>query len=94
TDAAFTTALYYGVLERAIQLDFAISKYLKKPITSIDKEIILILRIGFYQLLYMNGVPDNSSVDESVKLCPYAKKTSAKSFVNAVLRNFLRDKKH
>ncbi|MEG2814010.1 MAG: 16S rRNA (cytosine(967)-C(5))-methyltransferase RsmB [Oscillospiraceae bacterium] len=93
TDAAFTTALYYGVLERAIQLDFAISKYLKKPITSIDKEIILILRIGFYQLLYMNGVPDNSSVDESVKLCPYAKKTSAKSFVNAVLRNFLRDKK-
>lgn len=93
SQAAFTSALFYGVLEASPKLDYAISHYLKKKITTLDKEVLVILRIGFYQLLSMNSVPDNAAVDESVKLCMYARKTSAKGFVNAVLRSFLRDEK-
>lgn len=90
---AFAAALVYGVLERSIGLDYAIEKYLKKGIASLDVEILVILRMGFYQLVYMNSVPDRAAVDESVRLVSYARKTSAKGFVNAVLRSFLRDEK-
>ena len=49
--------------------------------------------MGFYQLLYMNSVPDSAAVNESVLLCDYCDSGRAKGFVNAVLRNFLRDGK-
>ncbi|WMJ22380.1 16S rRNA (cytosine(967)-C(5))-methyltransferase RsmB [Paludicola sp. MB14-C6] len=91
--SAFATAIFYGVLETKIQLDYAISKYLKKKLTSLDIQIVTILRMGFYQLLYMDGVPDNAAVNESVKLVEYARKASAKGFANAVLRSFIRDEK-
>lgn len=89
-DTSFTSALFYGVLETAIQLDYIIAQYNKKKM---DKEIQMILRIGFYQLLYMNSVPDNAAVNESVNLCFYVKKASAKGFINAILRSFVRDGK-
>lgn len=90
---SFVTALVYGVVERDITLEYAISQYSKKSFQKLDLEIQLILKMGFYQLLYMSGVPENAAVDESVKLCYYVKKVSAKAFVNGVLRNFLRDGK-
>lgn len=93
SQAGFCSALFYGVLELSDQLDYQISRYLKKKLNSLDKQIIIILRLGFYQLLYMNSVPDNAAVNESVNLCMYARKTSAKGFVNAVLRSFIRDEK-
>lgn len=90
---AFASRLIYGVLERAITLDYMIGRYIKKPLNKLDKEIIVILRVGFYQLKYMDNVPDNASVNETVNLCIVAKKTSAKSFVNAIMRSFIRDDK-
>lgn len=92
-DIRFVTALFYGVLDRSITLDHIINRYSNKPINRLDVEVQNILRMGVYQLIYMNSVPDNAAVDESVKLCMYAKKTSAKGFVNAVLRQFIRDEK-
>lgn len=90
---AFTSALFYGVLENSIKLDYVISKYSKKPPSSLDLEVLLILRMGIYQLLEFDRVPDNAAVDECVKLVAYARKASAKGFVNAILRSFLRDEK-
>lgn len=91
--AAFAAALFYGVLERGIQLDWRMGVYLKKPVSSLDPEIRIILQMGFYQLLHMDSVPDRAAVDESVRLAGYARKTSAKGLVNGVLRSFLRDGK-
>lgn len=88
-----TTALVYGVIERSLTLDYLISQYSKKPASKLDLEVALILKLGFYQLLYLDRVPDNAAVDESVKLCAFARKASAKGFVNGVLRSFLRDGK-
>lgn len=90
-DRAFVSKLVYGVIERKLTLDFAISKYLKKPLKKLDCEIVIILEIGFYQLLYMDSVPNSAAVSETVSLCGYVRKVSAKGFVNAIMRSFLRD---
>lgn len=89
-DRGFASHLFYGVIERTITLDHIIaSSAPRKP----DITVVCILRMGLYQLLYMNSVPDHTAVDESVKLCTEFGQTSAKGFVNAVLRTFLRNKK-
>ena len=54
---SFVSALYYGVIERKITLDCIISKYATKKI---DSDIKNILRMGIYQLKYMDSVPDRS----------------------------------
>ncbi len=92
-DIRFVTALFYGVLDRSITLDHIVNSYSKKQARSLDIEVLNILRMGIYQLIYLNSVPDNAAVDESVKLAGYAKKTSAKGFINAILRGFIRDNK-
>jgi 16S rRNA (cytosine967-C5)-methyltransferase len=89
----FCTNLFYGVIERKLTLDDIISGYSKLLLRKLDPEILGILRTGIYQLLYMDSVPDNAAVDESVKLCAVFRKTSGKGFVNALLRQFLRDGK-
>ncbi len=88
-DIALYTALYLGVIERAITLDYIISKYSNMPFGEIDTETKNALRMGIYQLLYMDKIPDYSAVNESVSLC----KRSSRGFVNAVLRSFLRANK-
>jgi 16S rRNA (cytosine967-C5)-methyltransferase len=92
-DKRFFTRLFYGVIERKITLDHIIAYYSKTPLSKLDTEVLNILRTGIYQLLFLDSVPDNAAVNESVKLCSDFRKTSAKGFVNALLRQFLRDKK-
>ena len=92
-DKRFCSMLYYGVIERKITLDYIISKYSKKPLNKLDLSILNILRCGIYQLKYMDSVPDSAAINESVKLVKKYRLTSAAGFVNAVLRNFVRDNK-
>ena len=67
-DKAFASALFYGVLERRITIDILIRRYSAIPPEKLDPEAAEVLRMGFYQLLYMNSVPDNAAVNESVWL--------------------------
>lgn len=90
-DAAFCAALVYGVAERAVTLDFALSRYLRPPDKKLTNETRQILRAGLYQLLYMSGVEPYAAVNESVALCARFGQGSASGLVNAVLRAFLRD---
>ena len=62
------SALYYGVIERRITLDHIISGLSSRPIGKLDDEIVNILRCGIYQIMYMDSVPDNAAVNESVNL--------------------------
>ena len=93
-DKNFVSRLFYGVLERKITLEYIISIYSSKPLHKLDKEIVNILKIGLYQLKYMDSVPDNAAVNESVDLAKQVKKANASGFVNAVLRSFIRDNKN
>ncbi len=84
-DKAFVSALFYGVIERKLTLDYNLSRYLQKPLHKLKPEAIIILRTGAYQLLFMDKVPSSAAVNESVKLskkyCSYAS-----GLINAVLR--------
>lgn len=90
---AFAAALFYGVTERRITLDYIIEKNSSIPFRKLDNTVVQILRIGLYQLLYMDSVPESAAVNESVKLCKRLKMFSAQGFVNGMLRSFLRNGK-
>lgn len=83
---AFITRLTEGVVEREITLDFLIKKFSKTPFNKIKKEIKVILRMGIYQILYMDSVPDRAAVSEAVKLAEAHKLKGLTGYVNAVLR--------
>ena len=90
-DRSLVTALFYGVLERKITLDYVIQQYSNLKLNKISFDILSVLRMGVYQLAFMDAIPDSAAVNESVMLAEYCRKKSAKGFVNAVLRSFVRD---
>ncbi len=89
-DKTFCSALFYGVLERKITLEYIISKYSKIPLKKISKEVLFILFIGIYQLKFMDRVPQSAAVNETVKLAKKTKNFSSAGFINGILRNFAR----
>lgn len=89
-DKKLCSAIYYGVIERKIYLDYVIGKFSSRPVGKLDNTVLNILRCGIYQILFMDNVPDSAAVNESVSLAKKFGKTSASGMVNAVLRNFIR----
>jgi len=85
-DKALASAIVYGVTERRLTLDYYISKLSSRPLEKIDKEAIYALRMGLYQLIYMDTIPAHAAVNETVALC----KKSFAGFVNALLRSYMR----
>jgi 16S rRNA (cytosine967-C5)-methyltransferase len=85
-DAGLATELVMGVLRWRRQLDFLLERQLKKPVAKLDLPVALALRIGLYQLRFLERIPPRAAVNESVELVKTARKTSAATLVNAVLR--------
>jgi 16S rRNA (cytosine967-C5)-methyltransferase len=91
-DESFLRELVYGVLENKLFIDWIIKEFSKIKFKKIKPIVKEILRIGIYQIMFMDKVPDGVAVNESVKL---AKKYSHKGvygFVNGLLRNVIRNK--
>ncbi len=91
-DRAFLSRLSEGCVERCIQLDYIIDSFSKVKVKKMKAPIRNILRMGVYQILYMNQVPDSAACNESVKLAQRKGFVSLKGFVNGVLRNVSRNK--
>ncbi len=91
-DRAFFTTLVYGVIEKKITLDYVIGVYSSKPIEKIEPKLINILRLGIFQILFLDRTPDSAAVNESVELAKYHTHKGTSSFVNAVLRSVVREK--
>ena len=88
---AFVRELVYGVLRHKFYLDHQLSQLVAKGYGKLDPETLLILRMGAYQISFMDHVPPFAAVNESVELAK--KRTKGKApFVNGVLRNYLRKK--
>ncbi len=85
-DAALATELVMGVLRWRRLLDFLLERQTKKPVARLDLPVALALRIGLYQLRFLERIPARAAVNESVELVKSARKTSAATLVNAVLR--------
>ncbi len=92
-DAGLATELTLGVLRWQGLLDFLLQRNLDRPVERLDLEVLLALRMGLYQLRFLERVPAHAAVSESVELAKRARKHSASSFVNAVLRKATRDAK-
>jgi len=86
TDHGLATELVMGVLRWRSVLDSVIKSLSSAPIAKLDKEVLTALRLGSYQLLFLDRVPARAAIHESVELVKRARKRSAAPFVNAVLR--------
>ncbi len=93
TDAALATEITMGVLRWRRLLDFLLERQLKKPVEKLDLAVALALRIGTYQLRFLQNIPARAAVNESVELVKRARKMSAAPLVNAVLRRMAEDSK-
>src|SRR5271163_816466 len=90
-DAALATELTLGVLRWRGLLDFLLERSLKKSVARLDLPVAIALRMGLYQLRFLERIPARAAVNESVELVKSARKTSATSLVNAVLRRAAND---
>ncbi len=78
---AFITRLVYGVIERKLTIDYIIEKFCKKP----KPKVLVILRLGVYQLYFMDKVPSNAAINESVLLAKNNGLSYYSKLINAVL---------
>lgn len=85
-DRALAEEIVMGVLRWRLWLDGLIALYSRKPADKLDLEVLISLRMGLYQLRRLDRIPAWAAVNESVELLKRAGRSSAASFVNAVLR--------
>jgi 16S rRNA (cytosine967-C5)-methyltransferase len=91
-DRALLTELTYGALRWRGNIDAQLSRYLRQPLAKTDPLIRNLLRVSVYQLRFLDKIPDYAAVNEAVELARNHSGGKSAGFVNAVLRNFLRDK--
>jgi 16S rRNA (cytosine967-C5)-methyltransferase len=85
-DRALARRLAFGSVQRVRTLDHAIETLGKRPVRKLDPPVLAALRLGAYQLGYLEGVPRYAAVNESVELVRRARLERAVPFTNAVLR--------
>ena len=90
-ERAFITRLSEGVIETKIKLDYIINQFSKTKINKCKPLIRCVLRMGLYQILYMNSVPASAACNEAVKITKKHGFASLSGFVNGVLRNISRN---
>jgi len=91
-DRRLATELVYGVLRWRSRLDAIISRCLVRPDNKLDPKLRDILRIGLYQLLFLDRIPAPAAVDQAVVQAKSCLKGKAPSLVNATLRRIIREK--
>jgi 16S rRNA (cytosine967-C5)-methyltransferase len=89
-DRAFSMRLAYGTIQMRATLDHVLTALARRPLEKLDSPVLAALRLGLYQLLFMEGTPDRAAVTESVELVKSAS-PHAHAFVNAVLRRAARE---
>ena len=85
SDEAFVRTLVYGVIENQIRLDYILSHFVCSGLKKVKPQALTLLRMGVYQMEFLDSVPSYAAINESVKI---AKKTcrGLDGFINGVLR--------
>lgn len=89
-DRALATRLVYGTLARRRSVDYTIEAWAARPLAKIDPVVLTALRLGLFQMEFLDRVPDHAAVMTSVELVA-RRAASAKGFVNALLRRAQRE---
>lgn len=85
-EAALASRLCLGVLQNMDYCDFCISKFYNKPVDKLESKVLNILRLGVYQLLFLDKIPARAAVNETVELCRQCGCGRASGLVNAIMR--------
>jgi 16S rRNA (cytosine967-C5)-methyltransferase len=85
-DRSFAMQLAYGTVQRVRSLDYAIEALGRRPVRKLDPPVRAALRLGAYQLGYLDSVPPHAAANESVELVRAAGLERAVAFTNAVMR--------
>ncbi len=93
-DAALCSRIVYGVMQNELLLNWYLSAYCTQKLDHLQPPLADILRIGAYQILFLDKVPDHAAVSESVELCRTNGRSAASGLVNAVLRKVAQNKEH
>lgn len=91
-EAALCSRMVYGVLQNRALLDFYIGAYCSQKPDHLQTPLADILRLGAYQILFLDKVPDSAAVNEAVNLTKASKRGQASGLVNAVLRKLSQNK--
>lgn len=92
-DRGLVTELVYGTVRRQRTLDALIDQFGKRPAAKQQADLLQILRIGFYQLRYLDHVPDHAVVDTTVQLAKSQRLGKLSGVVNGMLRQYIREVK-
>lgn len=90
-DKRFMVALIYGTLEQLPILDYWINELSHIEFQKIDDFVLLILRMSFWQIEFSEKIPPSAAINEAVKLTKYFHKNQYSGYVNAILRESLRN---
>ena len=89
-ERAFAQQIAYGTVQRMRTLDHALAAASSRSLTRVDAALLDALRLGTFQLLYSDGVPDHAAVEQTVELVK-AEAPRAHGFANAVMRRVARE---
>lgn len=92
-DAALATRLCFGVLQNRMLLDFWLGGLSKVPLPKMEAAVRGALRLGAYQILFLDRVPDHAAVDEAVEQARrHSRNPRSTGLVNGILRSMIRQK--
>jgi 16S rRNA (cytosine967-C5)-methyltransferase len=91
-DRALAAEIVTGTLRWQRSVDHLIEGFARRPLSKLDADVLVILRLSLYQLLHLDRVPASAVVDDAVNMTRAARKQSAAGFVNAILRSVLRQR--
>ncbi|MDD2569325.1 MAG: 16S rRNA (cytosine(967)-C(5))-methyltransferase RsmB [Clostridia bacterium] len=91
-DSGLATELVYGTLRQQGTIDYIIDQFTKKPLAKLPMWILLILRLGVYQLYYMDKIPVSAAINEAVELAKKYGHQGTVGLVNATLRTIDRER--
>jgi len=91
-DAALATRLVYGTVQNKMLLDHYIAAFCSQKPDHLQFPLLDILRLGVYQIVFLDKIPDSAAVNESVNLTRTFGRAQAAGLVNAVLRNVSRNR--
>jgi 16S rRNA (cytosine967-C5)-methyltransferase len=91
-DRALVNEIVTGTLRHRLALDYQLASRIARRYSSLDDDVLIVLRLSAFQLLYLTRVPAGAVVNDAVSLARTARKSSATGLVNAVLRRLARDR--
>ena len=91
-DRSLATHLVTGVIRYRMKIDWIIGRFSRIPLEKIDPDVLDGLRLGVYQLLFLDRVPDQAAINESVELLKKNRPKKVAGFVNGILRSVQRNR--